>query len=134
MWNNDLIWINNTDEEIKKRESIWCLESNLENKVWLEIDEIKYMITWLIWKEGFEYLNLIEYKRKFLEIKIFDLEKIDEYLTSEQTRLLIQYKNELYESSIYWTPLNETEDRRNELMLWEELFFISKSIEKILEY
>jgi len=108
---------------------------NIEkNNLETQIEEIKYLIIWLIWKENFEYQNLIEYKRKFLETKIFDLEKIEGYLTSEQIRLLIQYKNELYESAIYWTPLNETDEKREELKLWEQLYFISRSIESILEY
>ncbi len=107
---------------------------NIEkNNLETQIEEIKYLITWLIWKDNFEYQNLIEYKRKFLETKIFDLEKIEGYLTSEQTRLLIQYKNELYESAIYWTPLHETKEKREELKLWEQLYFISKLIDGILK-
>ena len=106
---------------------------NIEkNNLETQIEEIKYLITWLIWKENFEYQNLIEYKRRFLETKIFDLENIEGYLTNEQTRLLIQYKNELYESAVYWTPLNETDEKREELKFWEQLYFISRSIEEIL--
>ncbi len=98
------------------------------------IEDMKNRITWLIWLENFEYENLINFKRKVLEK--YDFKKwyeFNKFLTEYQKQLLEKYKEELYESSIYGSPLEETEDERIKLKIGEELYFIEKNIEKILK-
>ena len=119
-------------ELLEKRKNVNSWFFNI--KVLNQIEDIKYLITWLVWRWNFEYSNLIDYKRKFLENRVISLEKIEKYLTNEQSRLLIQYKNELYESAIYWTPVDESKERKEELYIWEQLYFISKNIDNILKY
>jgi hypothetical protein len=123
-------------ENSKKKQELtssWIEISS--NKIVKKIlEDISNRITWLVEiKEGFKYKNLLDFKREIFEKKkikkMFDFKKI---LTKEQKELLDNYKIELYQSAIYWTPLGETQEEKLNLEIWEELYFIEKNIERFL--
>ena len=98
------------------------------------VENIRNRLTWLIWIDNFEYQNLINFKRKILDIN--NLTKIDEFdniLTDNQRKILENYKNELYDSSIYGSPLEESEEEKRILSIWEDIYYIEKNIKEILK-
>jgi len=133
MWLDSEEKIFSKEYEIKIRDLIDCIiESNIGN-IKILVEDVKLKITWLIWIENLEYENLIKFKREGLEIYDFEvIEDFEKLLTNNQKQLVENYKTELYDSSIYWLPINETEKEYRQLLIWENLFNISKSIKEIL--
>ena len=133
MWLDPEEKIFSKEYEIKIRDLIDCIiESNIGN-IKILVEDVKLKITWLIWIENLEYENLIKFKREGLEIYDFEvIEDFEKLLTNNQKQLVENYKTELYDSVIYWPPINETEKEYRQLLIWEDLFNISKSIKEIL--
>lgn len=56
----------------------------------------------------------------------------EEILNDIEKWLVDKYKIELSESAVYWTPVNETEEQKEKLILWEQLFNVVNNVNKIL--
>jgi len=113
------------------------IEKNERTLTYLKY-EMSTIITWLIWIDDYvENSDLLDFKRSIFEkwwldkiIKLWDWIKL---LNQKQNELVENYKNELYESAIYWTPINETDIERRNLEIWKELLDIVNLVNEILD-
>jgi hypothetical protein len=134
----DIFWeINFSPENEKKIRDLiktW-IEAPLNEFVKNTLEDISNRITWLVdIKENFEYKNLLNLKKEIFNKKNIELFlEFYNILTDKQKEKLNNYKKERIESVIYWGPLSETQEEKLNLEIWEELYFIEKNIENILD-